>query len=76
MPQPVIFVKGRTPQINYSGAESYVRAIGRAALRAGYEPHIFCVGPAARVEATPFGRGPAGSCTPRDRASPPGRGDR
>jgi glycosyltransferase involved in cell wall biosynthesis len=53
--QPLIFVFGRDPLLTDGGADSYVRATGRAAIRAGYEPHIFCVGPAARVEATGFG---------------------
>jgi glycosyltransferase involved in cell wall biosynthesis len=51
----VIFVFGRDPLLSDGGADTYVRATGRAALRAGYEPHIFCVGPSARVEATGFG---------------------
>jgi glycosyltransferase involved in cell wall biosynthesis len=37
------------------GSESYARATGRAAILAGYEPHLFCVGTATRTEATPFG---------------------
>jgi hypothetical protein len=44
-----------------SGAEaveaaiSYVRAWGRAAVAAGYVPHIFCVSSETRVECMPYG---------------------
>ncbi|MBL8664588.1 MAG: glycosyltransferase family 4 protein [Candidatus Odyssella sp.] len=55
MGEPVIFVNGRDPLIPYSGAETYVRAAGRAAIRAGYEPHLFCVGESSHVTETPFG---------------------
>lgn len=55
MGRTVIFIGGRDPMLFPGGLESFVRAYGRAALRAGYEPHHFCVGTGARVEATPFG---------------------
>ncbi len=55
MGRTVIFVGGRDPMLFPGGLESFVRAHGRAALRAGYEPHHFCVGTNARVEATSFG---------------------
>ena len=55
MGQIVNIIVGRDPTLMAGGAESYARASGRAALAAGYEPHLFCVGTSTRVEATPFG---------------------
>lgn len=55
MGRTLIFVGGRDPMMFPGGLESFVRAYGRAAMRAGYEPHHFCVGTSARVEAAPFG---------------------
>ncbi len=55
MGRTVIFIGGRDPMMFPGGLESFVRAYGRAAIWAGYEPHHFCVGTSARVEATPFG---------------------
>lgn len=51
----VIFIGGRDPMLFPGGLESFVRAHGRAAIRAGYEPHHFCIGTRSRIEATPFG---------------------
>jgi glycosyltransferase involved in cell wall biosynthesis len=51
----VIIIVGRDPMLLDGGSESYTRALGRAAIQAGYEPHIFCVGTASRTESTPFG---------------------
>ena len=55
MKQIVIIVVGRDPMLMVGGSDTYARALGRAALRAGYEPHFFCVGTATRTEETPFG---------------------
>ncbi len=55
MGQTVIIVAGRDPTLQPGGTESYSRASGRAALAAGYEPHLFCVGMATRTESMPFG---------------------
>lgn len=55
MGQIVILVVGRDPTLQPGGSESYSRAAGRAALAAGYEPHLFCVGKETRAETTPFG---------------------
>lgn len=55
MRQVVIIIAGRDPTMRPGGSESYARATGRAAILAGYEPHLFCVGTARRTEATPFG---------------------
>lgn len=52
----VVFVAGRDPRDEVSGGHSaYVRSYARAALRAGYLPHLFCAAADSRVEATPFG---------------------
>jgi hypothetical protein len=41
----VAFVCGKDPVAEISGGHSpYVRAHARAAIAAGYEPHLFCVG--------------------------------
>ncbi len=55
MGQTVIIIAGRDPTLQPGGSESYSRATGRAALLAGYEPHLFCVGTETRTESTPFG---------------------
>ena len=55
MGRTVILIGGRDPMLFPGGLESFLRAYGRAAIRAGYEPHHFCIGREARVEATPFG---------------------
>ncbi len=52
----VVFVAGRDPRDEVSGGHSaYVRSYARAALRAGYLPHLFCAASDSRVEETPFG---------------------
>jgi glycosyltransferase involved in cell wall biosynthesis len=54
--RPVIFVAGRDPEVERDGGHSsYVRAHAFAAMRAGYEPHLFCVGPDTRETATAYG---------------------
>ena len=55
MRQIVNIVAGRDPTLREGGSESYARATGRAAIQAGYKPHLFCVGAATRTETTPFG---------------------
>jgi glycosyltransferase involved in cell wall biosynthesis len=56
MSPAVAFVAGRDPRDEISGGHSaYVRSYARAALAAGYTPHLFCAAPASRVEATDFG---------------------
>ncbi len=44
MTRAVVLITGRDPSEGKGGGSSYVRAHARAALRAGFEPHIFCVG--------------------------------
>lgn len=43
MGTPVVFVTGWNPARGKGGGSAYVRAHMRAALRAGYEPHVFCI---------------------------------
>lgn len=53
---PVVFVAGRDPEVERDGGHSaYVRAHAFAAKRAGYEPHLFCVGPETRETVTDYG---------------------
>ena len=53
--QDVIVVTGKDPVVIDGGSESYIRAYGRAAIRAGYGPHYFCVGTRDEVEKVEFG---------------------
>jgi glycosyltransferase involved in cell wall biosynthesis len=55
MSSRVIVVAGKDPTLIDGGSESYLRAYGRAAIRAGYDPHHFCVSAAGSVEETEFG---------------------
>src|SRR5581483_3864820 len=55
MRRDVIVVAGKDPGLVDGGSESYLRAYGRAALRAGYEPHFFSVATKAGREETDFG---------------------
>jgi glycosyltransferase involved in cell wall biosynthesis len=55
MRHKVIVVTGKDPALIDGGSESYIRAYGRAAIRAGYEPHYFCVSTRSDVEETEFG---------------------
>jgi glycosyltransferase involved in cell wall biosynthesis len=51
----VVVVAGKDPKIIDGGMESYLRAYGRAAIRAGYSPHHFCVSDRTEDEVTDFG---------------------
>src|SRR5215472_16698123 len=55
MTRQVIFVVTRNPNTPGGGLDTYVRAHARAAVRAGFEPHIFCRGSPPGVEETDFG---------------------
>lgn len=55
MGQIINLIVGRDPTLMAGGVETYACASGRAAIMAGYEPHLFCVGTATRTEETPFG---------------------
>jgi glycosyltransferase involved in cell wall biosynthesis len=52
---PVIVIVGKDPTLIDGGTESYLRAYGRAALSAGYQPHHFCVGRRSGLIETDFG---------------------
>jgi glycosyltransferase involved in cell wall biosynthesis len=52
----VLLVAGRDPRDELGGGHSsYVRAHARAAIRAGYVPHLFCVGPETSVGEADYG---------------------
>jgi glycosyltransferase involved in cell wall biosynthesis len=51
----VIFVAGSDPLVGLGGHSSYVRAHGRAAERAGFDPHIVCAAGQDEVVPTDFG---------------------
>jgi len=52
----VVFVCGKDPLAEISGGHShYVRAHAHAAIAAGYEPHLFCVGSSPSVSESGFG---------------------
>jgi glycosyltransferase involved in cell wall biosynthesis len=55
MLRTVIVIAGKDPTLIDGGSESYLRAYGRAAIRAGYDPHHFCVSVRDSVEETEFG---------------------
>src|SRR5262249_28967847 len=55
MAKEVIFVVARNPNTPGGGLDTYVRAHARAAVRAGFEPHIFCRGSPPGVEKTDLG---------------------
>jgi glycosyltransferase involved in cell wall biosynthesis len=55
MTKQVIFVVARNPNTPGGGYDPYVRAHARAAVMAGFEPHIFCRGSPPGVEKTDFG---------------------
>ncbi len=55
MLRSVIVVAGKDPLLIDGGSESYLRAYGRAAIRAGYMPHFFSLGTHDVVEETEFG---------------------
>jgi glycosyltransferase involved in cell wall biosynthesis len=41
----IVFVAGKDPELEIGGGHSsYVRAYARSAIRAGFEPHLFCTG--------------------------------
>jgi glycosyltransferase involved in cell wall biosynthesis len=55
MMKPIIFVTGKDPLVGVGGTTNYVRLHARAAFRAGYESHIFCVTSREEVVATDYG---------------------
>ncbi|MGH9768861.1 MAG: glycosyltransferase family 4 protein [Blastocatellia bacterium] len=55
MAKEIVFVVGKDPLIEMGGHSSYVRAHARAAIRLGFEPHLFCAGFDEGVVETDFG---------------------
>jgi glycosyltransferase involved in cell wall biosynthesis len=55
MAKPIVFVIGSNPVEALGGGASYARLHARAALRIGFEPHIFCPAPQAGLLTTDFG---------------------
>ncbi len=51
----LVLISGRDPLRTSGGSESYVVAHARAAILAGYEPHIFTIAPRPAVLDTDFG---------------------
>jgi glycosyltransferase involved in cell wall biosynthesis len=55
MGKPVIFINGSNVADAIGGGPSYARVHARAALRLGFEPHIFCPAPRDDIFKTDFG---------------------
>ena len=55
MRHKIIVIAAKDPTLIDGGSESYLRAYGRAAIRAGYEPHHFSLGREAGLAETEFG---------------------
>src|SRR5688572_21019214 len=55
MKPTVVFFQVRDPTTRVSGGERYICAHARAALRAGFESHVFCVSDRAGEEETDVG---------------------
>lgn len=56
MKRAIVFVAGRDPQAELgAGHSAYVRAHALAAQRAGFEPHLFCVGSSTGIDETEYG---------------------
>ena len=51
----IVFVAGKDPLTQVGGHPTFVRAHGRAAIAAGYSPHVFCASPEAGNVETDFG---------------------
>jgi hypothetical protein len=56
MAKEIVFVVGKDPLRETGGGHSsYVRAHARAAIRIGFDPHLFCAGFDKGVVQTDFG---------------------
>ena len=51
----VLVIAGKDPTADFGGSQTFVRALGRAARKAGYDPHIFCASRRAATERHDFG---------------------
>src|SRR4051794_29019577 len=54
--KPLVLISGKDVLHGVGGHESYVRAHALAATRAGFEPHVFCVGRRPGSAGTEFGQ--------------------
>jgi glycosyltransferase involved in cell wall biosynthesis len=52
---PLVLISGKDPLGGVGGHQSYIRAHALAAMRAGYEPHIFCVAGRSCITPAEFG---------------------
>lgn len=52
---PLVFLTGADPLHGKGGGSVYVRAHARAAQRAGFEPHVFCLAKEHQVQEVDFG---------------------
>lgn len=56
MSKPILYIAGKDPLEELGGGHSsYVRAHARAALRLGFEPHLFCISRESGVRETEYG---------------------
>lgn len=55
MAKEIVFIAGKDPLVEMGGHSSYVRAHARAAIRLGFEPHLFCVSSESAVVQSDFG---------------------
>lgn len=55
MAKEIVFIAGKDPLVEIGGHSSYVRAHARAAMRLGFEPHLFCVSDKTEVVQSDFG---------------------
>jgi glycosyltransferase involved in cell wall biosynthesis len=55
MTSPVVFISATDPRFSEGGHPSFVRVHTRAAIRAGFTPHIFCSANGAEIVETDFG---------------------
>lgn len=55
MAKEIVFLVGKDPLVEMGGHSSYVRAHARAAIRLGFEPHLFCVSRQSEIVHTDYG---------------------
>src|SRR5262249_36333139 len=56
MAKVIVLIAGRDPLEFFAGGDiTYVRAHARAAIQAGFEPHIFCISSRSGVTETDYG---------------------
>src|SRR3954453_13552141 len=62
--KPLVLISGKDVLDGVAGPESSVRAHALAAARAGFEPHVFCVGRRTGIATTEFGQVHHGALPP------------